>query len=172
MPTLLPYKFVNKDDPILKIVCADVQKGMNGLENIIFTLKYALESEKNGVGLSANQIGFPYKIFAISFEDPDSEKGKMIQEVLLNPKILWTSKREKEELEGCLSLPGVWGYVKRPIEVKLEALNENFEKKVFRAKGFLARVIQHEVDHLNGILFVERITDKSKIKISKEKPVS
>lgn len=104
--------------------------------------------EKDGAGLAAPQIGHNLRLIVINTQD-----GSM---VLVNPKILRKSWRKEVMEEGCLSLPQVFGLVKRNYKIKLTALNKDGKKVEFSAQGMLARVLQHEIDHLDGIMFIDR----------------
>ncbi len=104
----------------------------------------------NGVGLSAVQVGILKRIVVIDLYD---DKGPI---KLINP-VITKTKGEQEVEEGCLSFPNQYGRIVRPAEVTVEALNENGEKIKIKAKGLLAQAICHELDHLEGILFVDNI---------------
>ena len=104
----------------------------------------------NGVGLSAVQVGILKRIVVIDLYD---ERGPI---KLINP-VITKSKGEQEVEEGCLSFPNQYGKIIRPAEVTMEALDENGEKIKIKAKGLLAQAICHELDHLDGILFVDKI---------------
>ena len=105
----------------------------------------------HGVGLAANQVGKLLRIFVTGV---DGDK----QRVFINPEIIATSPEEADYEEGCLSLPGLYTYVTRPAAVKIQAWNEKGRPFTFETDGFLARVILHENDHLNGVLFIDRLT--------------
>ena len=105
--------------------------------------------QANGVGLAAPQVGVRKQIVVIDVEDGN-------QYVLINPEILETSGSQTGA-EGCLSVPGKNGQVTRAEHVKAKALNENMEEYTIEADGLLARCILHECDHLDGILYVERV---------------
>ncbi len=104
--------------------------------------------KSDGIGLAAPQIGQNIRLVSIN-----TERGPL---TLINPKIIWKSLRKEIEEEGCLSCPGKFCPVKRSKVIYVKALNEDNQQMKFRAQGLFARVIQHEVDHLDGIL----ITDK------------
>ncbi len=101
-----------------------------------------------GIGLAAPQIGLSVRIIVINLEDK-----KM---ALINPVITRFSWRKEISEEGCLSVPGKFGLVKRSKVIKIKAFNEDGKEIKFKAKGLFARVIQHEIDHLDGILFIDR----------------
>ncbi len=104
--------------------------------------------EADGVGLAAVQVAVPKQVTVISTKD-----GPL---ALINPVVTRMVKKTERGEEGCLSVPGVWGVVDRSVEVDVEALGRDGKPMKFTAKGFFARVVQHETDHLNGILFVDR----------------
>lgn len=164
--TILPYKIRTDGDEILHQVCEEVSEQTPKIFDMIETLKHALtvDFKKVGAGLAGNQIGFPFKIIAINFQDRESPYEKHLGEIWLNPKVIWSSERKNEMFEGCLSFPNILVPVVRPAEVKISAMNEKFETKTFRAKYFYAKVLQHEIDHINGITFLDR-GDKSRIKL-------
>ncbi len=107
----------------------------------------------NGIGLSANQIGLPYRMFVA--EVPDMQGGMKFYAVF-NPKIEKASEETVPYEEGCLSVPGVWGDVTRPARIVVSGFDKNGKPTKVKAWGLLARVFQHEVDHLNGRLFTDR----------------
>lgn len=111
--------------------------------------------EANGVGLAAPQVGVSKRIIVAKVNER--------LHVLIDPKIV---KREGEELgtEGCLSIPGVIGEVPRAVRVIVKGKNRKGRGITLEAEGMLARVLQHEVDHLDGILFLDRVVDKSTIR--------
>jgi peptide deformylase len=106
--------------------------------------------DANGLGLAAPQIGMSTRIIVY-----DAHEGDGVR-VLINPKILSMSGEQTEPKEGCLSIPGLQGVVKRANEIRVKGFDEKNRPVTRRAKGLEARVIQHEVDHLDGILFIDR----------------
>ena len=106
--------------------------------------------EKMGVGLAAPQVGILKQIVVI-----DVGEGPI---VLVNPEIIETSGEQTGE-EGCLSVPGKWGIVTRPEHVKVRALNEDMEEVELEGEGLLARAFCHEIDHLSGNLYVDKVED-------------
>lgn len=107
-----------------------------------------LMHELNGVGIAANQIGLLKRIFLFASQEGDG--------ALVNPVIVRRSLRKESGEEGCLSVPGVFGIVKRYRAVEVRAFTPEGKPVRFRAQGLLARVMQHELDHLNGVLFIDR----------------
>jgi peptide deformylase len=117
-----------------------------------------LMRQGKGVGLAGPQIGLLKRIF-VTHAEGDSPR------VFINPTIIWTSQEQVKYEEGCLSVPGIWADVVRPESVKIQAWNENGRAFTLEASGMLARVIQHEYDHLEGILFIDRLPDAKKERV-------
>lgn len=122
--------------------------------------------EKDGVGLAAPQIGKNIRLIIISklaFKDSKIKTKNNIDKhsdlILINPVWQKLNKKTTTDTEGCLSVPNTFGKVKRYKDIEVEAFNEKGEILKFQTKKFLARVIQHEVDHLEGILFIDKATD-------------
>ncbi len=107
--------------------------------------------QEDGVGLAAPQIGISQRIIIVS---PQAKPGT--ERVYLNPEIT-SEEGEEMGLEGCLSLPGIAAEVNRAKKITFNAMNLQGEKESFKAEGFFARIVQHEVDHLNGKLFIDRV---------------
>ncbi len=117
-----------------------------------------------GVGLAAPQINVPLRVIVVEvpkdFDDP--EAGTELYTVA-NPVIIHESAKWEEGEEGCLSIPNLQGYVERAQAVTVKGLDRSGRKIRIKAEGFLARVFQHEIDHLNGILFIDHIKDPNKL---------
>lgn len=103
----------------------------------------------NGAGLAGPQVGKKLRLFVAIADDE-------VRRVFINPHIIETSNELCDYEEGCLSIPGVYETIRRPMRVKVSAQNENGKHFTMEADGLLARIIQHEMDHLDGILFIER----------------
>ena len=108
---------------------------------------------KDGVGIASVQVGNPIQLCIIAKDFTPEKKSDLI---LINPKFTKTSLLREWGEEGCLSVPNIYGSVRRFKKIKVMALNANGEKIEFSATNFFARIIQHEIDHLNGILFIEK----------------
>ncbi|MDR0600642.1 MAG: peptide deformylase [Treponema sp.] len=111
-----------------------------------------------GVGLAGPQVGLLKRIFVTHAE---GDKPR----IFINPSIVWTSQEQGAHEEGCLSIPGLWADVKRPERITIQAWNEKGRAFTLEASGMLARVIQHEYDHLEGILFIDRIDEARREKL-------
>lgn len=116
---------------------------------------FELMYEHRGIGLAANQVDLPFQMFVI---DPTGEKGSDQARVLINP-VVQSPKGNSEADEGCLSIPGVYGKVVRPAEVHVIAYDLSGNQMDEVVDGTLARVIQHEYDHLHGVIFPDRMTE-------------
>lgn len=126
------------------------------VDGLIKKTKSAMLKAK-GIGLSANQIGLSLNFFIVQI--PRIENEKIVGHksyVIFNPKITKFSKKTVVMEEGCLSVPEIYGLVERPEKITLEGYNRYAKKIKIKANGLSARVFQHEVDHLNGILFIDR----------------
>ncbi len=117
------------------------------IRQLLLNMEKTME-EKDGLGLAAPQVGHNLRVIVVNTQD-----GSLI---LINPKILRRSWKKEISEEGCLSLPEVFGLVKRSVRVKLTALDIDGKKIKFKASGMFARVIQHEIDHLDGVLFIDK----------------
>lgn len=116
---------------------------------------------EDGVGLAAPQVGVSKQVAVVNPE-PENEK-RLIK--IVNPVVVSVSDETESFEEGCLSVPGIRGNVIRPVAIEVHYQDETGEKHELRADGLLARIIQHEMDHLNGILFVERLSIAKKMLI-------
>ena len=110
-------------------------------------------NEANGVGLAGPQAGISKRIFVVVADDE-------VRRVFINPQIISTSSELSDYDEGCLSVPGVYETVQRPAKVSVQAYNENGKLFTLDADGLLARIIQHEYDHLEGMLFIDRVSSE------------
>jgi peptide deformylase len=122
--------------------------------------------EYNGVGLAAPQVHQPVRLVIAGGEADD--EGRPSFRILINPEITVLDESLLGMYEGCLSVPGMRGWVERPAAIKVTAWNEKGEKIDFSLEGFPAVVIQHECDHLDGILYVDRIEDTTKFAYEEE----
>lgn len=116
-------------------------------------LKEALNNEDDGVAIAAPQLGYPIRVFVVAKKA--SEKFKS-DTVFINPKITKLGKKKVELSEGCLSVRWKYGLVKRSLTTTVKALNEKGNEFVINGRGLLAQIFQHETDHLDGILFIDK----------------
>jgi peptide deformylase len=120
------------------------------------------QKEPEAAGLAAPQIGFNKRIILVrDFKVlPNTDKLLIENRIMINPRIISESKNQDIDWESCLSIPGMYGQVKRPDGIKVTYLDEDGNEQKIKARDFYARVIQHEVDHLDGALFTEKMTGK------------
>jgi peptide deformylase len=160
------YTIVKAPDPVLSAVAKHIQKIDASIIKLVEEMTRTLEAARDpeGVGLAAPQIGKSLQLFIVK----ESTTAPVL--VFINPKIIaftnrkrTKAKRQKDEdvkLEGCLSLNDVWGVVRRHDSVTLTYMDLKGEKKTETFKGFLATILQHETDHLHGILFPKRVLEQ------------
>ena len=142
----MAYREVRKDgDPVLRKKANEVKKYGKWLNRLLEDMEETMELAK-GIGLAAPQIGVSKRIIVINYEDKTYK--------LINPEII-IQEGQTTEIEGCLSVPGMLGTVKRAKSVVVKALNENQDEVEIEAEGMLAVVLQHEIDHLDGILYTD-----------------
>lgn len=142
-------------DPILRKVCKEV-KEMTDRTRILIDDMFDTMYEANGVGLAGPQVGVLKRIFVVDVGTEEPEPY-----VFINPEILEKSGEQTGE-EGCLSVPGYQGEVTRADYVKVRALDADMEEFELEADGLLARCIQHESDHLDGVLYIDRVNGELK----------
>ncbi|HTM57524.1 MAG TPA: peptide deformylase [Candidatus Udaeobacter sp.] len=140
-------------DPVLRQKARDVAAVDDTVRELIVDLRETMKAY-NGVGLAANQIGVPQRVLVI--EVPIDEERR-VRLALVNPVIRERHGSESGE-EGCLSIPGVWEDVTRAQKVVVEGLDGEGKSVRVEAEGYLARALQHEVDHLDGVLFTDRLS--------------
>ena len=163
-------KIIVEPDPILRKKCNPIEKVDDEIKKL---MKDMLETmyDAPGIGLAAIQIGVPKRIIVM-----DLSKDEKIKEprYFINPKIMNKDTLKSTYEEGCLSVPNQFAEIDRPKRCDVEYLDYNGEKKLLKAEGLLATCIQHEMDHLEGILFIDYLSKLKKSiiikKLSKNKP--
>lgn len=151
-----------KEVPVQDISSPKIQK-------VIKDMKKALSEEKDGVAIAAPQISVPLRIFVVSGGFLEIDKGKNKAEstkedlVFINPEIIKLSKQKESMQEGCLSVRWLYGEVSRSQKATVKAYDENGKTFTRGAGGLLAQIFQHEVDHLNGILFINKAKNVEEI---------
>ena len=142
-------EIIKYPDPILRKKCQEVREVTMEIKKLVEEMILALE-KKQGVGLSAPQVGVLKRVIVI-----ETEKGPI---GLINPKIIKKSREKEIMEEGCLSFPGLWLKIKRAKEVEVEALDKEGKGIRMEAEGLIAKILQHEIDHLDGILFIDKLS--------------
>lgn len=167
MRTILPYtdnpalREVAREIPLSEIVNASTHK-------LISDMKRLLADEKYGVALAASQVGEPLRLFVVSgralardAKDDEGDEANIKAPspedmVCINPSIVKISKGKKQKHEGCLSVKGKWGYVPRAEKATIRAYDEHGVAFTRGASGLLAHIFQHEMDHLEGVLYIDK----------------
>lgn len=141
-------------DPRLKAVSAPVEKVDDEVRALVDDMLESMYAA-DGIGLAAIQIGIPKRIIVM---DLDQKDGGRKPRIFINPKILWASEELATFEEGCLSVPDIWDEVERPAKIKAEHLDRDGKLVTLETDGLLATCLQHEMDHLEGILFLDHLS--------------
>ena len=121
--------------------------------------------EAPGIGLAAIQVGVPKRVVTMDLAKKDEPKEP---QVFINPEIVWTSEEKATYEEGCLSIPEFYEDVERPAQVKVKYLDLDGKEHEVEANGLLATCLQHEIDHLNGVLFIDHISKLKRDRVIKK----
>lgn len=174
-------QIVFSDDPLLRKTSSRVRDldadTQELIDDMIETMHVA-----DGIGLAAIQVGEKERIIVVEVpitQAPEESEGDEVSPdylenleteryVVINPKLIHTSRKMEEGIEGCLSIPGVVGMVERHRAVTVKGLDRHGHDLRIEAEGLLARVLQHEIDHCRGVLFIDRIQDPEKIWLVQE----
>ena len=141
-------------DPRLKAVSTPVEKVDAEIRKLVEDMADSMYAAE-GIGLAAVQIGVPKRVIVI---DLDQKEGKKNPQAFINPKITWASDEMAVFEEGCLSVPEIWEDVERAAKIKAEYLDRDGKKHELEADGLLATCLQHEMDHLEGVLFIDHLS--------------
>ncbi|WP_374657831.1 peptide deformylase [Phenylobacterium sp.] len=155
-------------NPVLKQVSQPVDKVDDDLRALMDDMLETMY-DAPGIGLAAIQIGVPKRVIVMDLAGPDEEKAPRY---FVNPEILWASEDTAPYEEGCLSIPEIYDEVERPARVKLKYLNYQGDEVIEDAEGLFAVCIQHEMDHLEGVLFIDHLSrlkrDRAVAKVKKQ----
>ena len=157
-------KIVIEPDPILMKESEPIEKVDNDLRKLLDDMLETMYAAP-GIGLAAVQVGILKRLIVIDISKDKEKKNPLF---LINPEIVSKSKNTSIYEEGCLSLPGHFAEIERPAECQINFLDYNGKKKEISAKGLLSTCIQHELDHLNGILFIDYLSKLKKDMIIKK----
>jgi peptide deformylase len=153
------YEIRTFGDPVLKSRATPVKDFDGSLERLAQDMLRIMR-ENEGVGLAANQIGRLKRIFVAAYEDQEF--------VVINPVVEWSSESTEKDEEGCLSLPGTRVEIERPYAVTVSGKDTSGTTVRLEAEGLLARIFQHEIDHLNGVLILDRTDLESRKRAMRE----
>lgn len=153
---LLQIKYYG--NPILRKRCEPVEKIDDELRQFIQDMIETMDAN-SGIGLAAPQVGRPIRLFvARGYIELEDNKWAIIEpKAYINPKLTILDQTSILDTEGCLSIPGIRGQVERPLKLHIEALDENGQSFTQEFEGYNARIRMHENDHINGVLFVDRL---------------
>lgn len=141
-------------DPRLQAVSLDVEKVDDEIRTLVDDMIDSMYAA-DGIGLAAIQIGVAKRVLVIDIDQKDGNKNP---QAYINPKITWASEETAVYEEGCLSVPEIWDDVERPARIKAEYLDRDGKKHEIEADGLMATCLQHEMDHLNGVLFIDHLS--------------
>ena len=151
-------QIVTLPDPILRRKAKPVTRFDAELQTLIDDMIETMR-EAPGVGLAAPQVGIPERVIVVEYaEDEEDEAAPKKLYVMVNPEIKSASEETEEGIEGCLSVPGWQGEVERALAVTVKGLTSRGKPMKVKAKGWMARIFQHEIDHINGVVFTDRAT--------------
>ncbi len=145
---------ITAPDPRLQAVSLDVETVDDAIRTLVDDMAESMYAA-DGIGLAAIQIGVAKRVLVI---DLDQKEGKKNPIAYINPKIIWASDETAVFEEGCLSVPEIWDDVERPARIRCEYLGRDGKKQELEADGLLATCLQHEMDHLNGVLFIDHLS--------------
>ena len=157
-------KIVIEPDPILRKKSLSFEKVDSEVKNLLDDMLETMY-EAPGIGLAAVQIGILKRAIVIDISKEDEKKNPIF---LINPIIRFKSEKRSVYEEGCLSLPGHFAEIERPAECELDYIDYDGKERNLKAKGLMATCIQHEVDHLNGVLFIDYLSKLKKDMIIKK----
>ena len=147
---------VTLPDPVLRRKAKPVTRFDADLQTLVDDIIETMRAAP-GVGLAAPQLSAPLRVIVVEYpEDDQDEASPKKLYVLINPEIVKVSAEAEVGVEGCLSVPALVGEVERPLAVTVRGLNRRGQPRRLKARGWLARIFQHEVDHINGIVFSDR----------------
>ena len=150
---------VEVPDPRLRQISTPVDKVDDALRGLVADM-FETMYDAPGIGLAAIQVGVPKRVLVIDLQEPEEEGGQPVRDprVFINPEILTTSDQEVPYTEGCLSIPDQYADVDRPHRIKARWLDERGVSHEEEIDGLLAVCLQHEMDHLNGVLFIDHLS--------------
>ena len=157
-------KILTEPDPILRKRCEPLERVDIDTKNLMDDMLETMYAAP-GIGLAAVQVGILKRLIVIDISKGEEKKRPLF---LINPKIIHQSKKTSVYEEGCLSIPGLFAEIERPAECTLKYIDYHGKEKELKAEGLLATCVQHEVDHLNGVLFIDYLSKLKKDMIIKK----
>ena len=157
-------KILTEPDPILRKKCDPIEQVDSETKKLMDDMLETMYAAP-GIGLAAVQVGILKRLIVVDISRAEEKKNPIF---LINPQIIHKSKKTSVYEEGCLSIPGQFAEIERPAECTLKYIDYNGQEKELKADGLLATCVQHEVDHLNGILFIDYLSKLKKDMIIKK----
>jgi len=151
-------------DPKLRLVSRKIERVDASLQNLMDDMVETMH-DAPGIGLAAIQVAEPIRLLVVDVARKEEAPNP---QVFLNPELLWSSEERSTYEEGCLSIPEYYAEVERPASVRVRYLDRNGEAKEVVAEGLLATVLQHEIDHLDGVLFIDHISKLKRDRVIKK----
>jgi len=161
---MAPREIIKLPDPRLRLVSNPVATITDDIRTLVadmFETMYAAP----GIGLAAIQVGVPQRVVTLDLAKKDEAKQPL---VVINPELVWSSEERSTYEEGCLSIPEFYEEVERPAQVKVRYTDLDGQAHEVEANGLLATCLQHEIDHLNGILFIDHISKLKRDRVTKK----
>jgi peptide deformylase len=154
-------------DKRLRLVCEPVKTIDREIKTLVADM-FETMYEAPGIGLAAIQVGVPRRVVTMDLAKKEEEEKEKEPRVFINPEILWTSEEKAIYEEGCLSIPEFYEEVERPTKVRVKYLDLDGREQELEASGLLATCLQHEIDHLNGVLFIDHISKLKRSRVIKK----
>ena len=151
-------------DPKLRLISKPIERVDNDLRRLIDDMQQTMY-EAPGIGLAAIQIAEPIRLLVVDISPKEGPRDPI---ALVNPEILWSSDERSVYEEGCLSIPEYYEEVERPASVRVAYVDRDGKQHEVQAEGLLATVLQHEIDHLNGVLFIDYLSKLKRDRVVKK----
>jgi len=151
------YKIITLPAPVLKEVASEVSSVDDALRTQMDRMLKTMY-EAPGIGLAANQVGMLNRVLVMDIAQREEDHGTRKPIFMVNPKILWASEEPSVWEEGCLSIPGQYADVERPLRVRVHFLDYHGKEQEQEFEGLGSHCVQHEIDHLNGVLFIDHLS--------------
>jgi peptide deformylase len=149
-------------DPILRKKAKKVEKVTKDIQKLLDDMLETMR-RANGMGLAGPQVGVSQRIAVVETEKKDDVPGSGVTYTLINPEVVKLSEETWQHQEGCLSIPGWRGDVERPLKVVVRALDRQGNRQKIEAEGIVARAILHEIDHLDGVLYIDKLVSPDRV---------
>jgi peptide deformylase len=164
---MAPRPILVLPDPHLRLICAPVAHVDDRVRALMDEMLETMY-EAPGIGLAAIQIGVPQRVIVLDVAKRREESASAEPMFFANPEIIWASEELSVYEEGCLSIPEFYEEVERPAKVRVKYLDRDGQPREIEADGILATCLQHEIDHLNGVLFIDHISRLKRERILKK----